>query len=144
MKNFNVKKLFCFIVCALLVAATVFSTAGCGQKNLDPVDISTQELTIVGKGQTAFNFVVIDTKGETKAFEVHTDKTSVGEALLEVGLISGEDSEYGLYVKTVDGVTLDYNTDGKYWAFYVDGNYASSGIDSTKIDTSCIYTLKAE
>lgn len=144
MKKFNVKKLICFILCALLVAATALSTAGCGQKKLDPVDISTEEVTIVGKGQTAFNFVVIDTKGETKVFEVHTDKTSVGEALLELGLIDGEDSQYGLYIKTVNGLTLDYNTDGKYWAFYIDEAYASTGIDSTMIDTSCTYTLKAE
>ena len=144
MKKFNSKKLICFILCALLVAATALCTAGCGQKNLDPVDISTEEVTIVGKGQTAFNFVVIDQKGETKAFEVHTDEKTVGKALLNVELIAGEDSEYGLYVKTVNGITLDYNTDGKYWAFYVNGEYATAGVESIDIDSDTTYTFKAE
>ena len=45
-----------------------------------------------------------------------------------MGLIAGEDSDYGLYVKTVNGVTVDYDTDGKYWAFYVDGEYAATDV----------------
>lgn len=35
---------------------------------------------------------------ETK-FEIHTDKETVGAALLELDLIAGDDSEYGLYEK---------------------------------------------
>ena len=61
-----------------------------------------------------------------------------------MGLIAGEDSDYGLYVKTVNGVTVDYDTDGKYWAFYVDGEYAATGVDSTDITAGATYTFKAE
>ena len=61
-----------------------------------------------------------------------------------VGLGAGEDSEYGLYVKTVNGVTVDYDQDGKYWAFYVDGEYAATGVDSTDITAGATYTFKAE
>lgn len=50
--------------------------------------------------------------------------TTVGKALLDQGVIAGEDSSYGLYVKTVNGTTLDYDTDGMYWAFYINGEYA--------------------
>ena len=63
---------------------------------------------------------------------------------MSLGLIAGEDSEYGLYVKTVNGVTVDYDQDGKYWAFYVDGEYAATGVDSTDITTGATYTFKAE
>ena len=69
---------------------------------------------------------------------------TVGAALLSLGLIAGEDSDYGLYVKTVNGVTVDYDTDGKYWAFYVDGEYAATGVDSTDITAGATYTFKAE
>ena len=61
-----------------------------------------------------------------------------------MGLIAGEDSDYGLYVKTVNGVTVDYDTDGKYWAFYVDGEYAATDVDSTDITAGATYTFKAE
>ena len=69
---------------------------------------------------------------------------TVGAALLSLGLIAGEDSDYGLYVKTVNGVTVDYDADGKYWAFYVDGEYAATGVDSTDITAGATYTFKAE
>ena len=68
----------------------------------------------------------MDAEGKETVFEVKTDKTTVGEALVEEGLIVGEESEYGLYVKTVNGITVDYGTDGKYWAFYVNDEYATS------------------
>jgi hypothetical protein len=63
---------------------------------------------------------------------------------MKVGLISGEDSDYGLYVKTVNGVTLDFDTDGKYWAFYVNGEYAVSGVDTTEITEGGLYEFRAE
>lgn len=85
-----------------------------------------------------------DTDGTETQFEIHTDKSTVGEALLELELIAGDDSEYGLYVKTVGGVTLDYDKDGKYWAFYIDGEYATSGVDSTQITDGANYAFKAE
>lgn len=76
------------------------------------------------------------------------DKTEpVASAETSGGTVSmgeGEDSEYGLYVKTVNGVTVDYDQDGKYWAFYVDGEYAATGVDSTDITAGATYTFKAE
>ena len=71
-------------------------------------------------------------------------KTTVGDALVELGMIEGEESEYGLYVKTVNGVTADYDKDGVYWAFYIDGEYASSGVDSTEITEGSTYSFKME
>ena len=37
-----------------------------------------------------------------------------------------------------------YDKDGKYWAFYVDGEYAATGVDSTDITAGATYTFKAE
>lgn len=99
---------------------------------------------MLGEGSTSFAFSVTDQDGNTSPFEIHTDKATVGEALLELGLIAGDDSEYGLFVKTVNGITLDYDKDGKYWAFYIDEAYASSGVDSTQITDGSSYAFKAE
>ena len=73
-----------------------------------------------------------------------TDEKTVGAALQKLGLIAGDDSEYGLYVKTVNGVTVDYDKDGKYWAFYIDGEYAQTGVDSTDVTAGSTYTFKVE
>ena len=98
----------------------------------------------LGEGQTAFAFVVTFADGQTQNYVIHTDKTIVGEALQELALIDGEEGPYGLYVKTVASVTYDYDKDHKYWAFYVNGEYAMNGVDKTEIDETAVYMLKAE
>ena len=67
--------------------------------------------------------VTVQVKAEEQivTFTVKTDKDTVGAALLENKLIEGEESEYGLYIKVVNGITADYDKDKSYWAFYVDG-----------------------
>lgn len=102
------------------------------------------DATVLGEGQTVFTFNVTDADGNETNFEIHTDKETVGDALLELNLIAGEDSEYGLYVKTVNGITADYDKDQTYWAFYVNGEYAQTGVDSTNVTAGDTYSFKVE
>lgn len=97
-----------------------------------------------GTGATTFTFVVTLADGATTTYTIHTDKKTVGAALLELELIAGEESTYGLYVKTVQGVTADYDVDKTYWAFYIDGEYAMTGVDQTDIKDGTTYTFKIE
>ena len=140
------KKLLSILLCIALIAAMALCTAGCGSKDAPETTVSAGAAgaTSVGEGQTAFRFTVVDADGKETAFDVHTDETTVGAALLALGLIDGDDSEYGLYVKTVNGLTVDYDKDGKYWSFYVDGEYAATGVDSTDITAGSTYTFKVE
>ena len=98
----------------------------------------------IGEGKTAFLLEIVHTSGESKTLTVHTDAGTFGAALLALGIIAGEDSSYGLYVKTVDGETLDYDTDGKYWAFYAGGAYAAVGVDQTAAEDGVSYAFRAE
>ena len=68
----------------------------------------------------------------------------MGEALQDLGVLQGEEGPYGLYIKAVNGKALDYEKDGAYWAFYVDGAYAVEGVDMTEIVESSVYQLRAE
>lgn len=151
MKTSFRKKTLSFILCMMLTVAMALSATGCnGSSNNNPSSTSasntdsTADVTVLGEGSTSFAFSMTDTDGNETQFEIHTDKSTVGEALLELELIAGDDSEYGLYVKTVGGITLDYDKDGKYWAFYIDGEYATSGVDSTQITDGANYAFKAE
>ncbi len=148
MKKTKLTKILSFIVCIVLIAAMALFTTGCNGNTPTSPALSQSEndlpATVVGEGQTTFMFTVIDLDGKETAFEIHTDKTTVGEALLALGLIAGEDSTYGLYVKTVNGITLDYDTDKAYWAFYENGAYAMSGVDTTAITAGNTYAFKAE
>ena len=98
----------------------------------------------IGEGETHFDFSVTFADGSEKNYCVYTDEDNIGAALLGVELIAGEDSAYGLYVKTVDGQEADYDKDGHYWAFYIDGEYAMTGVDSTPIEDGKAYAFKYE
>ena len=88
--------------------------------------------------------VVVEVKaeGETVTFTIGPDKKTVGEALEEHGLISGEEGPYGLYVKVVNGITADYDVDKSYWSFNIDGEYAMTGVDTTEITEGVTYQLE--
>ena len=59
-------------------------------------------------------------------------------------MISGEEGPYGLYVKTVNGITLDYEKDKAYWAFYEENAYANTGVDKTPVTEGAVYSFRAE
>ena len=145
MKKTGTNKILSLLLCIVLIAAMALMMSACSDTDVTPsASADTSVATVRGAGTTVFTFSVVDDEGKATAYEIHTDKTLVGEALQELGLIEGEDGAYGLYVKTVDGITVDYDTDGKYWAFYVDGEYAMSGVDTTEIEVGKTYTFKVE
>ena len=145
MKFRSNKKFTSWLLCMMLIVAMAL-TAGCGKKKQENNPSAGQEVSTnkLGEGKTQFNFTVVDKDGKETAFDIHTDKTTVGDALLELELIAGEESTYGLYVKTVNGITADYDVDQTYWAFYVNGEYATAGVDSTNIEAGATYTFKVE
>ena len=81
---------------------------------------------------------------KTYAQNIVSNAKVMAEALLAEGLIDGEDSDYGLYITTVNGITLDWEKDGKYWAFYINGEYAMTGVDATNAEDGAVYTFKPE
>ena len=165
MRKTRVQKFLSLILLLVLIAALALTAVGCDDKKDDAAvttaatttaettadgssasttAATTTDPSVRGEGDTEFIFKVVTADGETKTFTVKTNKTIVGEALVDAGLIEGEDSQYGLYVKVVDGETLDYDTHGKYWAFYVDGEYALKGVDQTEIEQGKEYCFKAD
>ena len=139
------------ILCMMLIVAMALFTVGCknekdAKKSGQDVNVTEQgkdsAVTELGQGAVSFDFSVVDKDGNETKFVIHTDKETVGDALLENDLIAGEESEYGLYVKKVNGIVADYDVDQTYWAFYVNGEYAMSGVDSTKIEAGAEYSFK--
>lgn len=147
MRMNKINKVLSLFLCLVLIAAMALSFTGCTDE-IEPTEEPTSATfangDVLGEGAISFSLTVIDADGKEISATVFTDKKIVGEALLELGIIAGEDSDYGLYIKTVNGETLDYNTDGKYWAFYIDDEYAMTGIDNTEIVEGTSYCLKAE
>jgi len=162
-------KLLSLILSTMLIVAMAFSMTACGGNDTDketpnvgtegqnvagtvndaPGDVQDEQgaqtdAKVLGEGKTVFAFVVVDGEGNEHTFEIHTDKTTVGAALLEVKLIEGEDGPYGLYVKSVNGITADYDVDGTYWAFYINDEMAMTGVDATDVEAGATYSFKVE
>lgn len=143
-KTTRFKKVLSLLLCFVLIAAMALMTTGCKDNALSLSVDDAIDKTAIGEGNTQFTFNVIDQDGNQTAFLVHTDEKTVGDALMKINLIQGEDGPYGLYVKTVNGITLDFDKDGKYWAFYENGAYANGGVDTTAVQDGAVYAFKAE
>ena len=119
------------LLALILAILTLVSLTACGAKNAEGPEVT-------------FTITVVDGDGNATDFEITTTKTTVGAALLEEGLIEGEDSEYGMYIKSVNGIVADYEATGTYWSFYINGEYAMTGVDKTDITEGTDYMLKVE
>lgn len=171
MKMTDSKRLLSLLLCIVLACTVALSAVGCSDSKTDnevpegsgtaastaaddtddgtsaePADSSapTADITEVGEGNIRFTFTVTDKDGAETVFAVKTDKETVGDALVELGLIEGEESAYGLFVKKVNGITADYDIDKTYWAFYVNGEYATAGVDLTPVEANAVYSFKVE
>ena len=146
MKMKRTKKALSLFLCMVLIVAMALFTTGCNDKAANMTEALQESegtaVTVLGEGETEFHFGVYDLEGKETWFEIHTDEEMVGAALQAVELIEGDAGPYGLYVKMVNGITADYNKDKVYWAFYVNDDYATSGVDTTEIEEGAVYSFR--
>ena len=131
------------ITSLLLIFAMLFCIVSCGEKKTEEGLWATAlytENTTLGEGSKTIT-VEVTAEEKTVVFTVKTDADTVGAALLEHNLIAGDQGEYGLYVKTVNGILADYDVDQTYWAFNIGGEYAMTGVDQTEITEGVVYQL---
>lgn len=83
-------------------------------------------------GDKTITFEVIDAEGTSESFTINTNAEYLRGALEEQDLVSGTESEYGLYVLTVNGITAD-EANREFWSFSKDGQMLDTGVDSTPI-----------
>ena len=106
------KKRIAFLLAVVMLLAAL---AGCAAK---PGKTITVEVT--------------HSDGTTKEFTIKTDEQYLRGALDQEKLIAGTDSEYGLYVLTVDGETVNEENQ-EWWGYTKSGEYVDVGVDSCEI-----------
>ena len=129
------KKTLTSVVSVVLVAIFMLSLVSCGKS----VDVEglwkqatyTRDKTF-GKGETTVELEV-KVEDQSVTFTIKTDKKILGDALIEHGLLEGEEGPFGLYVKKVNGITADYDVDQSYWSLEKNGKALMTGVDSTEI-----------
>ena len=83
---------------------------------------------------------VILTDGTSESFKIKTDAEYLREALEQEKLISGTESDYGLYVTTVNGITAD-EAKQEWWCFTRNGESIMTGVDVTPISDGEHYEI---
>lgn len=93
-------------------------------------------------GEGAHN-VLIEVKigGRSVTLTVRSDKDNLADILTESKLVEGDNGEYGLYIKKVNGVAADYETDNAYWGLSKDGTPTAVGASSVTIKDGEHYEL---
>lgn len=141
-------KIFRILLTALLCIAVLLA-AGCTRENPQLTQGNADLLTAsdaeqpsaavfadgdeVGTGANALLVSVTDAQGAVTRITVHTDAANLADALLQVGLLEGEQGAYGLYIKRVNGLRADYDLDKAYWALYSNGEMLMTGASDTPI-----------
>ena len=93
-------------------------------------------------GSKGYTVTVVHKDGSEKVFEYRTDAEYLAEALLEEGLVAGEESQYGLTIITVDGEAAVWEKDNAYWSILVNGEYATTGASEIPVYDGSTYTLE--
>ncbi len=101
------------------------------------------------EGTKAYKLTVVDDQQAEKVYEGKTDAEFLSDLMGELqdaGNFSyeGSESEYGLFITSVNGLTADYDTDGAYWSIYVNGEYGMYGADSQPVEDGDEFTLAYE
>ena len=129
------KKMIRSVVSVVVVLSFVLCLASCNEK-IDAEGLwenatyrSDKEF---GKGEKTVE-VEVKVEEQSVTFTINTDADTLGAALLEHELIAGEEGQFGIYVKSVNGIVADYDVDKSYWGFYQNGEYLMSGVDTTAI-----------
>ena len=137
------KKILSLILC--LALAVSLAACSIGGESTEPTGFTpVSDGDSIGSGNTTFSLEIVDADGKSINITVSTDQTVVGEALQELGILEGTEGDYGLYISTVNGIRAVYEESGTYWAFYINGEYAMTGVDQTPIAAGETYKLVVE
>lgn len=132
------------ILSLVLVLLTALMLAACGPAETPATDSGTDSALSTGDTENyAYNITVdvVGSDGRVTTFNIKTNAETLRGALDQENLVQGEEGPYGLYIKTVNGETADYDKDGAYWAVYEGDQAAMTGVEGIKLTNGGRYQL---
>ena len=90
------------------------------------------------EGTKEVSLSVVYKDKSTKDYNTKTDALVLQDLMDELKdegfTYSGNESEFGLMIDTINGIRADYTLDGAYWSFHVNGDYCSFGISQQPVN----------
>lgn len=99
-----------------------------------------KEDTTLGEGAVTVKIEVTAAE-KTVTLTVKTDETNLEKILTLNSLVEGDESEFGLYIKSVNGIRADYDLDHAYWAIQKDGAPTPTGANGITVADGETYAL---
>lgn len=91
-------------------------------------------------GTKTITVEVVHKDESRKEFKITTSADNLRGALDQEKLVQGSESEYGLYIETVDGETAD-SANQEWWAVTKDGTMTETGVEGVMIADGEHYEL---
>ena len=134
-KEKKMKKTISAIITLLMLT---FALVSCFAPSSEPSasiwdDAIYAEDTAVGEGAITFT-LDIEAAGKTVTLTVSTDKTVLGDALYELGLINDPS-----FFDVANGMLASWSQDMAYWGFYIGDTMASYGVSSEAVSNGNNY-----
>lgn len=95
------------------------------------------------EGSKTITVEIVHADGKSETFTYKTDEKMLDGVLVAEGLIERENIVSGMF-DTVKGETASWEKDKAYWAFYINGEYASVGICDAIVEDGTTYKLAYE
>lgn len=118
----NNKKTLLYAGIAIVLVALIAVFAIVYSNSNKPVAVGSKSITVQ----------IVTGESETVTKTIRTDAEFLRGALEQENLVQGDESEFGLFVKTVNGVTAD-ESQQQWWCFTKSGEMLNTGVDSTPI-----------
>ena len=90
------------------------------------------------EGSKAVTIKVDHINGADQVFELRTDAEFLRQLLEENELASGPETQYGLWIQTVDGETAD-DSKQQWWGYTVNGVFAEYGADMQPVTDGDVF-----
>ncbi len=94
--------------------------------------------TVAGEKNVTVDVVLAD--GTTNTYQYKTTEEYLGRMLVAEGLVEENQSEYGLYIMTVNGVTANGDNQ-EWWCITKGGEEVMTGADQTPLADGDKYEL---
>lgn len=130
----NLKRGLALVLTLLMIACCFAACGSNASSGTETSGTSSTEGSSVSsaEGGKTITFTVVHKDGSSKDFTIKTDADNLRSALEQEKLVEGEEGDYGLYVKTVDGETVD-DANEEWWCLTKGGEQVNTGVDDTKI-----------
>lgn len=133
---------FVKVLVSVFVAAALMGFVGCSDEQ--PVQQDQEKMEVVDQNDGQVKHIVVTVKSDrddmNQVIDVDTDSETLGDWVKTNELFDYEDTEYGTYIKSIDGCSEDVENEF-WWQVQKNGVPSETGVDSIILEDGQEYNF---